>query len=149
METFGYKGGMKFQAILSCAYPVIALGGMGALYFFVVRDSSGMFEMKDWAPLAAVGIFIWLIYEIYKVSRMCSFSVRISDEGVGVGKSEVYAWDQVERAEFHGLQFGTSPVITLHLRSGETLKIPAAIDHLPYIQGIIENKVENIVNPGK
>ena len=149
MERFGYKGVYKFQAIMNCGYPAIGLGGMGAMYFFVVRDSGGMFQMKEWAPQAFLGLLGWLAFEVYRTARRFSFSLQISEEGIQVGSGPFRPWDQVSRAEFHGLQFGSSSVITLHLQSGEEVNIPAAIDHLPYIQGIIENKVQNVANAGK
>lgn len=147
METFGYKNAYKFQGVVDCAYPLIALGAIGAIYIFVVMDSGGMFAMKDWTPFAAIGLAAWFIYELYQASKLFSFNVKISDAGIQVGKSTFHSWDQVEKAEFHGFQIGSKAVITLHLKSNEELKIPAAIDHLEYIQGIIENKVQNIINP--
>jgi len=146
MEQFVYKGAYKFQGIMSCGYPVIAIGGIGAMYIFVIRDSGGMldFEHKEFMPLILIGLVGWLIYEIYSLSKRFSFKLRISDDGIQVGDSGFCNWEKITKAKFHGLQFGKDAVITLYSESGGTLEVPAAIDHLQYIQGIIESKVDNI-----
>jgi hypothetical protein len=144
MEEFGYKGGYKFHGAWQCGYPLIGLGGIAA-FLPLVRD--GYAEFKAWAPLLVIGLIGWLIYEIIKVSSRFKFLLRISEEAIQVGDGPKVEWENVERAEFHGFGFGKTPIITLVTQSGEKIEIPAAIQNLQYIQGIIQKKVADIKQP--
>ncbi|MBE0536662.1 MAG: hypothetical protein IH624_13430 [Phycisphaerae bacterium] len=146
MERFGYNGWYKMQGVMSCGYPVIALGGLGAMYLFVIRDSGGMFEFEGWVPLAAIGLMGWVAYEVWGLSKRFAFKLCISDEGIQVGDGPVHKWEEISKATCHGMGFGKQAVITLLCASGEELKIPAATDHLKYIQGIIMKKVQVVEN---
>ncbi len=144
MDKFGFNGNYRFQAIMSCGYPLIALGGVAAYYFLLIRDGAAQFT--EMAPLIVLGLVAWLAYELFKLYQRFSFSIGLSEEGIQMQDEPLVKWQEISSAQFHGKQFGSTSIITLFPKNGEPLKIPAAINHLQVIQGMIENKVPDITN---
>ena len=138
MDIFKLKKSMLISRGCQILYPVVALGGIVALV--VLAD----FEFTDKAPLIILGLLGWLGYEIFRFTGVLKFQVALQPDGVRIKNNPVVPWSQIQKARLNGLRFGMDPVIVLYTADGSQLKIPAAIEGLPFITATVEKNVRDI-----
>jgi len=136
-ERFEYTGAFKFRAFWQAVYP----GAMLAIMAWMATID--VFEFKWWAPLAALGLAAWMVFELVKAFRAMRFAVSLTDEGIEVDGQSA-RWSEIERAELRRLGIGSTPVIRLHTAAGAVLSIPAATSSLPYIAGVVRGRVTSV-----
>ncbi|MFA5260577.1 MAG: hypothetical protein WC450_05050 [Candidatus Omnitrophota bacterium] len=138
MDIFKLRKALLVSRVCEILYPIVALGGIIALV--VLAD----FSFTDQAPLIILGLLGWLGYEIFRFVKALQFRVILRPEGVQIRNNPLVPWNHVQKAKLNGLRFGMDPVIILYTMDGTQLKIPAAIEGLPYISAAVEKNVSNI-----
>ena len=145
MEEFGYNKRFKVSKFMGAGYPMLGLLGLIAqwaiaYWVFEVENPhrSTSVEFKWWAPLLAVGLIVWAIFEIKKGREVSRFKVRLAKDIIQVGDQRIL-WTDIDHVEFKPVAFGQHPAAIIHASDGRVLKIPAAIESYPYIQGVIES----------
>ncbi len=141
MESFGYRTSYRYLGFVSSLRPVAALVGLGVLYFILVAPGKAKFEW--WVPLAALGLVGWLVWDLVEAVQRAKFRIAVSEDSIQIGNAEAVRWQDVERADL-GAGLGKDAVITLHTKSGSKVCVPAAIEGLPYITGVVRKHVESI-----
>jgi hypothetical protein len=110
-----------------------------------VVGNAGDFLSEGWMPVILIGSVVWLTYEVVRTVQACSFSVEISDDSIRIGKT-VIPWADVAGADFTA---GKSSAVVLRSKSSGGFKIPANIEGLDFILGVLKARVPGaaIVNP--
>jgi len=138
MDIFKLRKALLVSRVCEILYPIVALGGIIALV--LLAD----FSFTDQAPLIILGLLGWLGYEIFRFVKALKFRVILQPEGVRIRNNPLVPWNHIQKAKLNGLRFGMDPVIILYTMDGTQLKIPAAIEGLPYISAAVEKNVSNI-----
>lgn len=148
MGTFHYSKSFRARRVMSCGYPVILLVALLVYWLALVLPSKGsvvVFEFKWWVPLFAIGLVIWFIYELSRAIKDFKFSVTVSDDSIRVGEMS-RPWSEIRRAQFKRA-FGRDAAIILYDNTNKRIEIPASIESLAYIKGVIEAHVEEVSQP--
>jgi hypothetical protein len=150
MDEFSYTTAFKVRTVASLCYPVVLLGGLGGMYFFVVEPSGGMvgFKYPGWVPLVAIGLVAWTAWEVRAAFAVFSYRLRLDDASVEAGAVKV-AWADVVRVESAASAFGRKPAVTLHTRDGRTLAVPGALDGLTFVRSAITARARAVEEPGR
>jgi hypothetical protein len=138
MDVFKLRKALLISRGCEILYPIVALGGIIALVVFAD------FSFTDQAPLIILGLLGRLGYEILRFVKAFKFHVTLHPEGVQIQDNPLVPWNNIQKARLNGLRFGMDPVIILHTVDGTQLKIPAAIEGLPYISAAVEKNVHNV-----
>lgn len=137
MDRFKIAGSLTVRAVCEILFTLVVIGGAIALL------CTGVYEMTDVGPLIFLGLFIWLIYDCWKLIKIVKFFTEVSDDGINV--NGVYkGWQDITSAEIKNA-FGTmKPAIILNTSDQMRLKIPSAIKSKEYITAKVEKHVKNI-----
>ncbi|MCB1195645.1 hypothetical protein KDK77_05625 [bacterium] len=138
-EYFKYRKIIVFHTVLNAVYPMVLL--IGSIAIGVLAGDSQYLSLAWWYPLFVTGIFIWLVYNLINLVRDISFSVAVSEQGITVKKKFVQ-WNAVSDYSQNDNAIGKDCAIELKLNDGTLMKIPAGLDGLPYVRGVINVNIE-------
>lgn len=141
MRTFSYRTSFKVYRVVRCGWPLGLLGAT-LVYTAVLANTSGAiltFLTRGWMPVILLGSLIWLALESVQTLGVFQFSVELFDDSIRVG--DVTArWSDIIDAEFTGAGW-TGPAIFLHRQYARSLRIPAAVEGLDYISGVVKDQI--------
>jgi hypothetical protein len=137
METFGYITSRKIHRCLDCLWP---LGGLAVIVYFelgIVEPSHGFWQLAGWVPWAFIFLIGWAIFEVASLWKALTFSVRLSEQSICVGRNEV-KWADIKKVDLN------RPPFVLHTISGTTLQIPVWTSNLPYIKTFVASHTKDL-----
>ena len=138
-EQFRLRKIIKFRTILNALYPAVML--VGGIALGMVASSSNFMEVKWWFPLFILGAGVWLIYDVVKIVQDVSFYVEVSDEGITINNTSA-RWEDIKEIQENPNAIEKKAAVVLDLNNGSVLQVPAGLDGLPYVRGVITSKVE-------
>jgi hypothetical protein len=136
MEFFRIRSIYRIYLIIKCLYPLLVVCAPIVIILIFSGQISSSYDIL--LVLFILAGLVWLFFDIRKVIRVSRFNVAISDEFIRVGGVEK-KWASIRSAEHLQPTGMMKPIILLH--TDEDLKIPAAMDGLPYIRASIEKHV--------
>jgi hypothetical protein len=146
MDRFGFTAGYRGYRVLLCTWPLIGLGAVAAFWILLAGPSKKgdviQFELPWWVPLFIVALLVWLVCDVARAIGTFSFSVGVSEDRILVGARSV-AWTDVQKAEIRTAG-GEQPAIVLYLEGDEKIGIPAAVQGLGYLKGLVQRKIQNV-----
>ena len=137
MDKFKISANLKIRVVCDIIFALTLAGGAIALL------NTSLYRMTDQGPFIFFGMFCWFAYNCWKLIKISTFSVEISDEGIKV--KDVYRnWQDIASAEIKKVYGRMKPAIILKTTDGTLLSIPSAIISKDYIVALVEKHVKDI-----
>jgi hypothetical protein len=99
-------------------------------------------ELTEWSYILIPLTVVWLIYAFAQLHKASDFSMSLSDQSIRVG-DRLIDWQEIVSADIKP-QHGFEPAITLTCTDNSILKIPTALDGLPFVIAKVKLHVPNV-----